>query len=73
MAGCAGGTHEIVLPGSPVFAFQLEVLTAGMVHDAVFRFIPDFDLRVIRAQVALATGFGLASLSDAELMSGMAG
>ena len=57
------------MPGA---ASQLYWSAEGRVDVAVFGFHVDFDLRMVRPQVALAAGFGLAGFHDGKAVPGVA-
>ena len=73
MARRAGRAGEVLLAGAPRGGIEIQVLAIRVVEDAVLGFVPDLDLGVIRAEVALAARLGLACLSGAELVTGVAG
>ena len=73
VAGGAGRTGEILFPGAPGRAVQLQLLAESAVKHPVLGLVPDLHLRVVRPEVALAAALGLAGLGTAELVAGMAG
>ncbi len=73
VAGCAGGSPEVNTrcPGSRG-GVPVVFLAEGRVDVAVFAFHVNFDLRVIRAQMALPAGFGFAGFGYRKPVSRMA-
>ena len=73
MAGGAGRSPE-VHPGCPGSRSRIPVvlITEGRVDVAVLGFHVDFDLGMIRTQMALTAGFGLSGFHDGKPMTGMA-
>ena len=73
MAGGTGGGIVVILPGNPFRLVHVQLVFKRPVEDAVLGLFVDFFLGMIRTQVALAAGLGLARLFLAETMPGMAG
>ena len=71
---CSTGRSSVIFAGRPVSVVRIPgpLITFCVVNGAVFGFVVNFDLRVIRPQMALVACFGFTSFDQRKAVAGMA-